>query len=689
MKKFIQISLLSIFLLGSSLTASAYTVDEIIANSEHMVCLYKYSPWKTSLTTNITQYPLWYGATNGETLKLTKLSDTEILMSGFKGTLDLVFVLYNSTSKKIDTNGDELRFYRSAPTSTVLNGTSLTGKITSVNNTKAFGLTAWKFTEYNVVYMQSGGTGGNWYLYPSLSNKASSNTFISLKIKKDNKGLYFLSDNLTLSNTNARMFTLHNGTQETNTSKVGGAAYMPAYFIDNIEMVPIRDFNMTVTENYSHFQYHTNTFKELQKVERQYPVALEIDEASKTFTIRNFSNLGFAYTHSNSLNAVNFNSKNASSIRDALYAGNRMESYQGVGDQTFGHKEEAYVTGSINANGELVIDRTQIVRNALLITSINSTSSTAADYWNLNWYDMRPTYLNENGDRTTYDGTKEILGTISNIEDGKPQHNKVEKSWVTNDGLRRTYDGGMIVEFSPYTYVASSVSNNRINYTTLNKDLNFVDGYSGTTMHSIDADCTNGVELSLDRFQYNNQLDNDNDVALAVQLSLTTNAHDQYVDHYEVMVAPGNFSSINDAGFVYDPENGISRAMMISAGPNDKSNNWYVDELSTLSVDNSKDHSISKYFTKADLDNTYASDGKYTFFVRTVYKDGLNLAPTFHSMVYEVPQTPTSVGSIFADKDENSTPVYYNLQGVRVENPTVPGVYVRMEGKTATKVIIR
>ena len=39
--------------------------------------------------------------------------------------------------------------------------------------------------------------------------------------------------------------------------------------------------------------------------------------------------------------------------------------------------------------------------------------------------------------------------------------------------------------------------------------------------------------------------------------------------------------------------------------------------------------------------------------------------------------------------EENGEVVYYNLQGIRVDNPKAAGVYVRVQGKDVKKVVIK
>ena len=38
---------------------------------------------------------------------------------------------------------------------------------------------------------------------------------------------------------------------------------------------------------------------------------------------------------------------------------------------------------------------------------------------------------------------------------------------------------------------------------------------------------------------------------------------------------------------------------------------------------------------------------------------------------------------------ENGEVVYYNLQGMRIDEPTAAGVYFRVEGKNVTKVVVK
>lgn len=51
-------------------------------------------------------------------------------------------------------------------------------------------------------------------------------------------------------------------------------------------------------------------------------------------------------------------------------------------------------------------------------------------------------------------------------------------------------------------------------------------------------------------------------------------------------------------------------------------------------------------------------------------------------------QTPTAIDETLADPDEDAPAIYYNLQGVRVDNP-VAGPYIRVRGSKVEKIYIR
>lgn len=58
-----------------------------------------------------------------------------------------------------------------------------------------------------------------------------------------------------------------------------------------------------------------------------------------------------------------------------------------------------------------------------------------------------------------------------------------------------------------------------------------------------------------------------------------------------------------------------------------------------------------------------------------------------------VPDNTTGVEEVISDNvagtdDAGAPAVYYNLQGVRVDNPS-DGIYIRIQGKSVSKVLVR
>jgi len=62
---------------------------------------------------------------------------------------------------------------------------------------------------------------------------------------------------------------------------------------------------------------------------------------------------------------------------------------------------------------------------------------------------------------------------------------------------------------------------------------------------------------------------------------------------------------------------------------------------------------------------------------------------TSNSLSYLAKYPTTGVDEIGAGTDEDAAPVYYTISGVRVDNPTVAGVYIMVKGNKATKIAVK
>ena len=80
--------------------------------------------------------------------------------------------------------------------------------------------------------------------------------------------------------------------------------------------------------------------------------------------------------------------------------------------------------------------------------------------------------------------------------------------------------------------------------------------------------------------------------------------------------------------------------------------------------------------------NITAPQGKYLYTVQALNADGAK------SLVSDIASVGVGTqGCADIEVDPNAPVEYYNLQGIRVAEPTAPGIYIRRQGSTATKII--
>lgn len=95
-------------------------------------------------------------------------------------------------------------------------------------------------------------------------------------------------------------------------------------------------------------------------------------------------------------------------------------------------------------------------------------------------------------------------------------------------------------------------------------------------------------------------------------------------------------------------------------------------------------------FDTPDYANVFLTPGKHTLKVQAM--GGRTTFDEIKVQAHANPDTPTAIESIVADnvalEDANAPVEYYNLQGMRVENPA-NGIFIRRQGTRATKVVIR
>lgn len=610
--------LLLLTLVCSSQFSNAYTIDEIIANGEWMIAKYTHGDYY-DLDFNIFPYRL-----ESEAIHLTKIDDSHLLMSGVAGSLDFEFELLDE-NRQLTTDGQNLSLRCNTP---------------SANNTSKNGITNWHI----ICCTWS----GNKYNLPTDRSKR---VIFRIEKQDDNK-LHFVEY--------GNPETAYTGDPD------GVWGFIFAYdnmftssycgvVIDSFDFAPfegnaiasdvLRQYNdfSTTQSGYGEplGQIHTNSddlyLYKVSENARKYPVQVDFDNTKGTFTITNLNNHGYA-------------------VNDKITQLSYYERIVGEYYSFTGKFDAAAGTASIDANQKGLIE--------LMYTSV-------ASYWGSyqDWI-MFPFVLTE---FTDINGSPavEIKGTYSNSD--KLHHNTVEHGWVTNDGQRRTYEGGAVLSFPAMTYQCIGQ--------TFYHTHNWINSYHNTEI-SCSPDVTVDVKLHLNNFSVK-------DGKIGVHGEIETVANPQYVDHYEICIVPGLYSSINDEGFEHHVEHGhVDATNLHEVTPE---NTWYIvpragEASRAAAVDSetaalrANDYSFFKY--PESLNVTHPND-KYTVFIKTVYKPETGLTPTFHDMQYV--QTPTGIDENLIDS-ANAETEYYTLQGIRVVEPQRGNVYIVRRGNEVSKI---
>lgn len=228
-----------------------------------------------------------------------------------------------------------------------------------------------------------------------------------------------------------------------------------------------------------------------------------------------------------------------------------------------------------------------------------------------------------------------IVGTYRAVEG--PFHNdtEVDFGWVTPEdrGKRRTYEGALMT-FPPMTYC--SVGN--VFYATPN----WLDTYHDTEIVA-GADVTLDVDLDLDKLQWNPE------EGVYLVGRTVTNANDDYVASYDIMLVKGWYDHIEQGDFAQDEILGHASAVTLCAGPDDANMVWKKNARAAgEELPGEHDYKFAKLISPAELGHT-PDDGKYTAFIRANYTKESKLAPTFHSLQYLSTPIQTSVSDLVAE----------------------------------------
>lgn len=582
-------------------SASAYTVDEIIASSEWMMVTYKL-----------------FGQSNDrpirtECVHLKKMSDTMIRFENVYGCLSFDFDLV--TNGNPNKNGQELRIY--------------SDKVASEGS--LYGYTDWCLSA------QSNASTTKFQISPA------DNSYY-LTINKDENGKFYF--------TSQTAFTL--------------VSYKCDYIIleefwgyvyGAYEFWPVRTWSSAIYEPFEYNGTGTDTYTEIQAYESGYDMDLNayLYDFRKTDFTTDREYKAMVTREGNNISIVNLGNNG--------YAIN--SNYRMSGINATLNPEDHTVT---------IVPDQQAMWGSIYYNAGNNIG-------NLNFV-LRSTPASEEGKAA--DPT--VVGTYT--EDGV-NHNEIEHHWVTNDGKRRTYEG-MTINLPAYAYYYD-VANEPDAYAGFRggqgyepdsfylRYMDYLPGeYSNTTI-SAGPDVTVDVELVLD------EVGTENGKVRATG-KIVTNKNDMYVDHYELCVVPGRYTSINDHDGFRDAaaEHGHTGATNIHSSDYNYMGTGAKTVARAEASANGHDYTFDKVFDASEVGST----GKdYTFFVKAVYDTDNHpgLTPTFHSMQSKEPQSTGIDGVEFDDID--AQPEYYNLQGVRVMEPEKGCIYIVRRGTSASKEI--
>lgn len=219
------------------------------------------------------------------------------------------------------------------------------------------------------------------------------------------------------------------------------------------------------------------------------------------------------------------------------------------------------------------------------------------------------------------------------------------------------------------------------------------DGFQAnkTLIFKPETEATHYVKLNRNEFGYGNIALGNPDTYLFVDCSLTDFENSDYVESYDLYIVPGNYTSVSGSDFNH--ADGHAKGTRIDLekyatdfvpGDDDRVG------LKTLSATDGDAVNFKVLVPENDLKAT-DRDGVYSVYVRANYKAESGLTPTFHALTALGSRT-TGVDDIItgAVDDENAPAVYYNLNGIEMNGDALtPGVYIRRQGTTTTKVIIK
>ena len=270
-----------------------------------------------------------------------------------------------------------------------------------------------------------------------------------------------------------------------------------------------------------------------------------------------------------------------------------------------------------------------------------------------------------------------ISGQVSDL--GGIKHTGTN-TWL-NKLDNRTVLNGITIDFEDY-FMVDVDDENYYEMSSYYEDTQIkVDG---------DLDYTHSVELVPNYYGYGPIYPNTYNV-LYLNFDIKNMQNYNYVESYDLCFVPGYMTSVDYAAADFqDGENGHVLGNCIHI--DDYISDFVPNTASRVRALNAEinpegENNFNILVPESALANKDAN-GEYSVYLKANYTPESGLTPSFHSLKSLEDLFTTGVENILADSEEEA--VYYNLNGVEVSADNMAaGVYVRRQGNTATKVVIK
>lgn len=430
---------------------------------------------------------------------------------------------------------------------------------------------------------------------------------------------------------------------------------------------------------FRHYNPNTTIGDKLNGTSREFHAIANYDEATREFSIYNFSDFGPSFTQP-------------------------MGSGKGYGEGL--EATISPIKGKLFSDGTLLIERQPgYVHYNRAYENGNDPFDCSITKWDDCWTAGVITDADGNYDPNNLQLKPNITGTWEGAfafhHHSGNINTQASNPWVTDGGSCRTREN-VKLHIDPYVYSTDAQLDNN-EYDT--DDPHGRGGIYELVTAQVDGDITlqlaiNNTDNLLENSIYKYTVGSKDYLACPVMFDVTAN--EQYVDHYEVCVyrGHGHKAVTNASDNEYNKTNSTLHAIMTPAAyyvlPKNDTGHYEAFEYKNASMAQDIYH-VTTHPNYSKVLNIVAGAGQeeLTFYVKAVYTEASGLAPTYHSLqnvqVHANDGFPTAVEDVNVEGVKAVSGVYsINGQYVGTEVPAGNGIYVvRYTDGSAAKVAVK